>query len=95
MLYYMLKASATGAQPEDMELAPTDIVTTSTTDTPTLTQTSSTADPQAVINHLQQVVEKLTSELFKANLAIPHLQSQWNSATSQGSSTASSQEFPM
>ncbi|CAO0803420.1 unnamed protein product [Mucor circinelloides] len=93
-MYYMLKASASGAQPEDMELAPTDLVTTSTTDTPTLTQTSSTADPQAVINHLQQMVEKPTSELSKAKLAIQHLRSQLNSVTSQGSSTANSQEFP-
>ncbi|KAL9558700.1 hypothetical protein PS6_001168 [Mucor atramentarius] len=93
-MYYMLKAAASGAQPEDMELAPTDLVTTSTTDTPTLTQTSSTADPQAVIHHLQQMVEKPTSELSKANLAIQHLRSQLNSVTSQGSSTANSQEFP-
>lgn len=93
-MYYMLKAAASGAQPEDMELAPTDLVTTSTTDTPTLSQTSSTADPQAVINHLQQMVEKLTTELSKANLAIQHLQSQLNAVTSQGSTTTNSQEFP-
>ncbi|KAG1063859.1 hypothetical protein G6F42_027121 [Rhizopus arrhizus] len=94
-MYYMLKAAAFGAQPEDMELTPTDLVTTSTTDTPTLTQTSSTVDPpQAVINHLQQMVEKPTSELSKANLAIQHLRSQLNSVTSQGSSTANSQDNP-
>ncbi|EPB85301.1 hypothetical protein HMPREF1544_07915 [Mucor circinelloides 1006PhL] len=106
-MYYMIKAAASsGAQFEDMELAPTDLVTTPTTDTPTLTQTSSTADPQAVINHLQQkmsilamqhilVCQKQTSKLSKANLAIQHFQSQLNSTTtSQGSSTANSHEFP-
>jgi hypothetical protein len=90
----MLKVAASGAQPEDMELVPNDPATTSTDDTPNLTQTSSTEDPQAVINHLQQMVEKLTSELSKANLAIQHLQNQLDSFTSQGSPIANSQEFP-
>ncbi|KAG0802948.1 hypothetical protein G6F20_013967 [Rhizopus arrhizus] len=40
------------------------------------------------------MVEKLTSELSKANLAIQHLQNQLDSFTSQGSPIANSQEFP-
>jgi hypothetical protein len=40
------------------------------------------------------MVEKLTSELSKANLAIQHLQNQLDSFTSQGSPVANSQEFP-
>lgn len=93
-MYHMLKVAASGAQPDDMDLAPNDPATTSTDDTHNLTQTSSTEDPQAVINHLQQMVEKLTSELSKANLAIQHLQNQLDSFTSQGSPIANSQEFP-
>ncbi|EIE78815.1 hypothetical protein RO3G_03520 [Rhizopus delemar RA 99-880] len=77
-MYHMLKVAASEAQPEDMELAPNDPATTSTGDTPNLTQTSSTEDPQAVINHLQQM----------------HLKNQLDSLTSQGSPIANSQEFP-
>ncbi|KAG0850543.1 hypothetical protein G6F16_014021 [Rhizopus arrhizus] len=94
-MYHMLKVAASGAQPDDMDLAPNDPATTSTDDTHNLTQTSSTEDPQAVINHLQQMVEKLTSELSKANLAIQHLQNQNSLPLLNLTTTATILNFPM